>query len=53
MNYFSVQFDKVMQSNTINLNDYIEALYHLIYYRYDCNLDNSSNIKKLKMILYL
>jgi hypothetical protein len=48
MSYFSVRFDKIIRSNKINLNNYFEVLYYLIYHRYNCKLDNSSNIKKVE-----
>ena len=45
MSYLLEKFDKVI---SINLRKYFEALYHLIYNRFDCNLDNSHNIQKLE-----
>ena len=48
MDYFSIRFDTVIKSKSINLSNYFEALYFLIYYRYDCDLDNSSNIKRVE-----
>ena len=44
MNYFTDHFDIIIRSN-INLNNYFESLYYLIYYRFNCKLDNSSNIQ--------